>query len=68
MCTKEMVDSTLEFIAVDLRLRVRDSVNSIDDIVKGDPEEELRRELTKKTAYYSEAIDIMDKFTKFESI
>ncbi len=64
MCTIEMVDSTLEFIATKLRLRVRDSINSIDDIIEGDPDEELRRDLTKKTALYSDAINIIEKFTK----
>ena len=64
MCTKEMVDSTNEFISVQLLDRVRQSMASIDDIVGGDPEEEIRKDLSDKSKLYSEAIAIIDQYIK----
>ena len=64
MCTKEMVDSTNEFIAVQLLDRVRQSMASVDDIVGGDPEEEIRKDLSDKSKLYSEAIAIIDQYIK----
>ena len=67
ICTIEMIDATRHFIEVELRVRIRGSIESDDDIIGGDPDEQIRRDLVQKSAYYSEAIEIIDKFTKFKT-
>ena len=42
-------------------------MNLIDGTVEGDPDQQLPRDLTKKSGLYSEASDIIERFTKYES-
>ena len=64
LCTHEMIDSILHFIAIELKLKIRNQISSIDEIIGEDPEEELRNDLLHKQKLYSEAILTFDQFSK----
>ncbi len=56
-----LIETTKTFIAVDLKLRVRDFISSIDDLMGGDPDEDLRRDLMNQFNSCKEAIAIIDQ-------
>ena len=56
-----LIEATKTFIAVDLKLRIRDFISSPEDMMGGDPDEELRRCLTTQMDSYKEAIAIIDQ-------
>jgi len=56
-----LIEATKKFIAVDLKLRTKDFISSIDDMMGGDPDEKLRKDLTKQLKSYKEAIAIIDE-------
>ncbi len=55
-----LIEATKTFIAVDLKLRIRDFISSPEDMMGGDPDEELRKSLTNQLNSYKEAIVIID--------
>jgi hypothetical protein len=55
-----LIEATKTFIAVDLKLRIREYISSPQDMMGGDPDEELRKTLTNQLNSYKEAIAIID--------
>lgn len=55
-----LIEATKTFIAVDLKLRIREFISSPEDMMGGDPDEELRKTLTNQLNSYKEAIAIID--------
>jgi len=55
-----LIEATKTFIAVDLKLRIREFISSPEDMMGGDPDEELRKSLTNQLNSYKEAIVIID--------
>jgi hypothetical protein len=55
-----LIEATKNFIAVDLKLRIREFISSPEDMLGGDPDEELRKTLTNQLDSYKEAIAIID--------
>ncbi len=55
-----LIEATKTFIAVDLKLRIREFISSPEDMLGGDPDEELRKTLTNQLDSYKEAIAIID--------
>jgi hypothetical protein len=55
-----LIEATKTFIAVDLKLRIREFISSPEDMLGGDPDEELRKSLTNQLNSYKEAIAIID--------
>ncbi len=56
-----LIEATKTFIAVDLKLRIRDFISSPEDMMGGDPDDELRKSLTKQLDSYKEVIAIIDQ-------
>ncbi len=56
-----LIEATKTFIAVDLKLRIREFISSPEDMMGGDPDEELRKSLTNQLNSYKEAIAIIDQ-------
>jgi len=56
-----LIEATKTFIAVDLKLRIREFISSPEDMMGGDPDEELRRSLINQLSSYEEAIAIIDQ-------
>ncbi|CAG2182949.1 unnamed protein product, partial [Oppiella nova] len=63
LCQLELIDSTSKFIAVDFKVRIRQSYDSTGDIIGDDPDREVRIDLETQQTHYTEAIDIIDKFS-----
>jgi hypothetical protein len=55
-----LIEATKTFIAVDLKLCIREFISSPEDMMGGDPDEELRKTLTNQLNSYKEAITIID--------
>jgi hypothetical protein len=55
-----LIEATKTFIAVDLKLRIREFISSPEDMMGGNPDEELRKSLTNQLNSYKEAIAIID--------
>ncbi len=55
-----LIEATKTFIAVDLKLRIREFISSPEDMLGGDPDEELRKSLRNQMNSYKEAIAIID--------
>ncbi|XP_054161443.1 dynamin-1-like [Oppia nitens] len=63
LCTLELIDSAKQFIAIEMRIGVRDRIQSISDIVGNtDADDQLREELEKRQQHYREAIDILSRY------
>ncbi len=56
-----LIEATKTFIAVDLKQRIREFISSPEDMMGGDPDEELRKSLTNQLNSYKEAIAIIDQ-------
>ncbi len=56
-----LIEATKTFITVDLKLRIREFISSPEDMMGGDPDEELRRCLTTQMDSYKGAIAIIDQ-------
>jgi hypothetical protein len=56
-----LIEATKTFIAVDLKLRIREFISSPEDMMGRDPDEELRRCLTTQMDSYKEVIAIIDQ-------
>ena len=55
-----LIEATKTFIAVELKLRIREFISSPEDMLGGDPDEELRKSLRNQINSYKEAIAIID--------
>ncbi len=55
-----LIEATKTFIAVDLKQRIREFISSPEDMMGGNPDEELRKSLTNQLNSYKEAIAIID--------
>ena len=56
----QMVEATKDFIAVQLKLRLRNFISSAADLMEADPDEEVRKDLMQRLDSYKDAIAIID--------
>jgi hypothetical protein len=54
-----LIDATKKFISIDFYRKIRDNC-TVDDIMKGDPNEDVIKDLMNQFSSYKEAIDIID--------
>ena len=54
ICTQELIDTITKFIAIELKLKIRNENQSIDEIIGEDFTEILRTDLQKRQNLYSE--------------
>ena len=66
LCQLELIDATSKFIAVDFKVRIRQSYDSTGDIIGDDPDRDVRIDLETQHNHYTEAIDIIDKFSQMK--
>ncbi|CAG2177248.1 unnamed protein product [Oppiella nova] len=66
LCQLELIDSTSKFIAIDFKVRIRQSYDSTGDIIGDDPDRDVRIDLETQHNHYTEAIDIIDKFSQMK--
>ncbi|CAG2101558.1 unnamed protein product [Medioppia subpectinata] len=64
LCQLELINVTSKFIRTELQVRIRDQFSTIDEIIGEDPDKELRIELLNNKKEYTEAIVIMEKYSK----
>ena len=64
ICALELIDSVIRFVEIELIPQIRQTVESIDDIIGEDPDKDLRDNLIERQKHYSEAIEIIEKFSK----